>query len=289
MIALVIRLVEFSRRYAAAVIITVLLAVAVVGVLAARHLGIDTDTGKLFSSKLPWRQAVAAMARAFPQNNDLIAVVIDAATPDQAEDAAATLTTRMAADQALFQDVRQPEGGEFLRRNGLLFLPRADVQRITDEMIAAQPMLGTLAADPSTRGVFNALDLLAQGPLHGDIAADVLARPFRAAAEAIDAAAAGRYLPLSWQNLLSDRPPLPEQKRRIVLARPVLNYGAVEPGQRAIAAVHAMAQAEGFTAARGVLVRVTGPVALSDDQLAALKEGAGFAAWLRAHGFDLTK
>ena len=278
MIALVIRLVEFSRRYAAAVIITVLLAVAVVGVLAARHLGIDTDTGKLFSSKLPWRQAVAAMARAFPQNNDLIAVVIDAATPDQAEDAAATLTTRMAADQTLFQDVRQPEGGEFLRRNGLLFLPRADVQRITDEMIAAQPMLGTLAADPSTRGVFNALDLLAQGPLHGDIAADVLARPFRAAAAAIDAAAAGRYLPLSWQNLLSDRPPLPEQKRRIVLARPVLNYGAVEPGQRAIAAVHAMAQAEGFTAARGVLVRVTGPVALSDDQLAALKEGAGFAA-----------
>src|SRR5450755_1119212 len=88
MIALLIRLVEASRRHAAVLATTILITVAMVGALAARPIGIDTDTGKLFSPKLAWRQAAAQMDRAFPQNTDLLAVVIDAATPDQAEDAA---------------------------------------------------------------------------------------------------------------------------------------------------------------------------------------------------------
>jgi hopanoid biosynthesis associated RND transporter like protein HpnN len=277
-IAFVIRLVEASHRHAASLSIPILATVAVIGFVAARHIGIDTDTDKLFSPNLPWRRAAMEMDRAFPQNADLLAIVIDGATPDQAEDAAAILAQRLAASGDLFRDVREPDGGMFFRRNGLLFLAREDVQKFADEMITAQPMIGTLAADPSPRGVFNALDLFAQGPLHGEADMDALDRPFRAVAEAVTVTLDGRYQPLSWQNLLSDRKPLPRELRRFVLARPTLNYDAVEPGRRAIEAVHAAAQAEGFVAARGVRVRVTGSVALSDDQLSALEEGSGFAA-----------
>jgi uncharacterized protein len=277
-IAFVIRLVEASHRHAASLSIPILATVAVIGFVAARHIGIDTDTDKLFSPNLPWRRAAMEMDRAFPQNADLLAIVIDGATPDQAEDAAAILAQRLAASGDLFRDVREPDGGMFFRRNGLLFLAREDVQKFADEMITAQPMIGTLAADPSPRGVFNALDLFAQGPLHGEADMDALDRPFRAVAEAVTVTLDGRYQPLSWQNLLSDRKPLPRELRRFVLTRPTLNYDAVEPGRRAIEAVHAAAQAEGFVAARGVRVRVTGSVALSDDQLSALEEGSGFAA-----------
>jgi hypothetical protein len=278
LIAFVSRLVEASHRHAASLSIPILATMAVVGLVAARHIGIDTDTDKLFSPDLPWRRAAAEMDRAFPQNAELLAVVIDGATPDQAEDAAAILARRLAASDDLFRDVRQPDGGIFFRKNGLLFLAREEVQKFADEMIAAQPMIGTLAADASPRGVFNALDLFAQGPLRGEAAIDALDRPFRAVAQAVDVTLDGRYQPLSWQNLLSDRRPLPRELRRFVLARPTLNYDAVEPGRRAIEAVHAAAQAEGFVPARGVRVRVTGPVALSDDQLSALEEGAGSAA-----------
>jgi hopanoid biosynthesis associated RND transporter like protein HpnN len=278
LIGLLIRLVEASQRHAAALSIPILAGVAVVGFVAARHIGIDTDTDKLFSSQLPWRRAAAEMDRAFPQNAELLAVVVDGATPDQAEDAAAVLARSLAANRDLFQDVRQPDGGMFFRRNGLLFLSREDVQKYADKMIAAQPMLGTLSADPSPRGVFNALDLFAQGPLNGEAAIDALDRPFRAVARAVDVTLDGGYQPLSWQNLLSDSKPLPRERRRFVLTRPVLNYGAVEPGHRAIEAVHAVAEKEGFVPARGVRVRVTGSVALSDDQLSALQEGAGTAA-----------
>jgi hopanoid biosynthesis associated RND transporter like protein HpnN len=278
LIAFVIRLVEASHRHAASLSIPILATVAVIGFVAARHIGIDTDTDKLFSPNLPWRRAAMEMDRAFPQNADLLAIVIDGATPDQAEDAAAILAQRLAANSDLFRDVREPDGGMFFRKNGLLFLSRDDVQKFADEMITAQPMIGTLAADPSPRGVFNALDLFAQGPLHGEADMDALDRPFRAVAEAVNVTLDGRYQPLSWQNLLSDRKPLPRELRRFVLARPTLNYDAVEPGRRAIEAVRATAQAEGFVAARGVRVRVTGSVALSDDQLSALEEGSGIAA-----------
>ena len=41
------------------------------------HFAIDTDTSGLISTDLPWRQRDAAFAKAFPQHDDLIAIVID--------------------------------------------------------------------------------------------------------------------------------------------------------------------------------------------------------------------
>jgi hopanoid biosynthesis associated RND transporter like protein HpnN len=220
------------------------------------------------------------MDRAFPQNTNLLAVVIDGTTPDQTEDAATALAGRLAAHPELFTDVRDPEGGRFFREDGILFFSQAEVQQFADSMITAQPMLGALRADPSPRGVFDALDLFSQGAIRGEIAPGALDKPFSAVARALDATLAGRYAPLSWQNLLSDRAPSPRELRRFVLARPALNFGAVEPGHVAVAAIQSAARSAGLVPERGVRVRVTGPVALGDDQLAALSDGAGATAAL---------
>ena len=279
-IAAVVRLVGASRRNAMAVVVLVLLATAAAGYYVSRRISIDTDTSNLISANLPWRRAAAEMDRLFPQNIDLLAVVIDGATPDQTEDAASALTAQFAANRAMFRDVREPAGSLFFRRNGLLFLSLGEVQTFADSMITAQPMLGALASDPSPRGVFGALDLFSQGVVRGQISASALDRPFGAVTRAVDAALDQRYAPLSWQNLLSDRKPGPRELRRIVLARPALNFGAVEPGRRAIEEIHAAARAGGFVPENGTRVRVTGPVALSDDQLSALSDGAGLAAAL---------
>ncbi len=280
MVGLVVRIVEASRRNAAAVAVIVLLTTVAAGFYVSRQIRIDTDTSNLISPDLPWRRDAAEMDRAFPQNIDLLAVVVDGATPDQTEDAASALTARFSANSDLFRDVREPEANPFFRENGLLFLSQEEVQKFSDDTITSQPMLGALAADPSPRGVFNALDLFSQGAIRGDIPASALNRPFLAVAHAIDAAVGGHYEPLSWQNLLSDRKPGPRELRRIVLARPALNFGAVEPGRLAIDEIHTTARAMGFVPERGVRVRVTGPVALSDDQLSALSDGAGLAAGL---------
>ena len=217
LIGTVIRLVEFSRRYAATVASLVLLAAVLAGFYVAGHVRIDTDTSNLISPNQPWRRAAAEMDRAFPQNQDLLAVVIDGATPDQTEDAASMLEAQLSANTAMFQDVREPEASPFFRKNGMLFLSREEVQKFADGIITAQPMLGALAADPSARGVFNALDLFSQGSIRGDIPLNALDRPFQAVARAVDASLDERYEPLSWQNLLSERKPAQRELRRIVL------------------------------------------------------------------------
>jgi hopanoid biosynthesis associated RND transporter like protein HpnN len=279
-IAAVVRLVEWSRRRAVPVAIAALVLVGAAGFFVSGHASIDTDTSNLISPDLPWRCAAAELDRAFPQNIDLLAVVVDAPTPDLAEDAAADLADRLRALPRQFRDVRDPEGSPYFRENGLLFLPEADVQRFADSMITAQPMLGALAADPSPRGVFGALGLFSQGVIRGQIPKDALDKPFGAVGDAVQASLDGRYAPLSWQNLLGDRKPSSRELRRFVLARPTLDFADVEPGRKAVEAVRSAALAGGYTGPGGARIRVTGPVALSDDQLSALSDGVGLVAGL---------
>lgn len=275
-----VAIVDASRRHAAALTL-VLVLLAIVGAwFTATRITIDTDFDKLINPELPWRQRDAALDRAFPQNQNLLAIVIDGATADLTTDAADALSRRLVAMPELFKTVRVPEGGPFFRREGMLFLPVADVQNFSDQIIAAQPLIGTLAADPSLRGVFSSLDLMAQGVVHGDIDAAGVAAPLNGVADAVEQALAGTYRPLSWQTLLTGRKPDKRELRRFVLSQPVLDYNALEPGARAIDKVHDIARELGLTPERDVTVRVTGPVALSDDQLSTLSQGAGFTTAL---------
>ena len=132
------------------------------------HFAIDTDTVKLFPPDLPWRQHQAAFDQAFPMKADQIAVVVDALTPELAEQATASLTARLQQDPKLFPVVYRPDGGTFFQRNGLLFLPTADVKHLTDQLIAAQPLLGPLAADPSLRGLMDVFARFLEGVQHGE-------------------------------------------------------------------------------------------------------------------------
>jgi uncharacterized protein len=270
----IVEVVEFSRRHAVW-ITTCLLALTVIGaILAAQRLTIDTDIDRLMSPDLQWRQREAEMERAFPQNVDLLVLVVDGDTPDRVEDASVMLTHYLGSETNIFKTVRRAAAGDFFEREGLLFLPKQSVEKVTGQMIAAQPFLGTLATDPSLRGVFNALALAAQGVVRRTGASDQLEATFNSVADATEAALDDRYAPLSWQRLLSGREPTPRELRRIILAKPLLDYTKLQPGKRAAAAVHDAAKKLGLTPDRGVRVRVTGPVALSDAEFATLKRGA---------------
>src|SRR5690242_18126665 len=113
-------LVDACRRHAAWIALAAGVVTLLLAVYAARNISVDTDTNDLISPDLPWRQREAEMDKAFPQNVDILAVVIDAQTPDGAEDAAQALTERLQRSPELFHSVRRPDGGEFFQRNGLL-------------------------------------------------------------------------------------------------------------------------------------------------------------------------
>ena len=63
----------------------------------------------------------------------------------------------------MIRTISRPDGGEFFARNGFLFQTVDEVRRDTAELIKAEPFLGTLAADPTLRGVLGALSQSIEG------------------------------------------------------------------------------------------------------------------------------
>ncbi|MGH7125086.1 MAG: MMPL family transporter [Stellaceae bacterium] len=273
-------LVDLSRRFACVVALLGVALTAVCGYYASTHLSLDTDVDKLLDPNLPWRKREMAYDKAFPQFNNLIVIVIDGATPDQAEDAAAALADKLAPNKALFSSVTRPDGGEFFRKNGMLFLSKAEVQSFADQMIQAQPLIGTLAADPSLRGLFDTLDLTAQGIERGEAKGDELDHPFAVFADTVEASLAGKYHPLSWQSLLTGLKPTTRELRKFILVQPVLDYSDLEPGADATDAIRQAARDLDLTPERGVRVRLTGSVPLADEEFGSVTQGATLSTTL---------
>ena len=239
-----------------------------------RHIAIDTDSTKLIAEDVAWRKRELVLDAAFPQRTSLIAVVVDGATPELAEQVTATLTQRLANRPELFRAVWRPDGGEFFDRAGLLFAPIDEVAETTRALIAAQPLLGMLATDPSVRGLMDALSRILEGVQQDQARIDELARPLGKLADAFDDVVAGRAPAFSWRMLMTQRPPQPRELRRFILVQPVLDYSALQPGKRADTAIRQAANELGLDADTGARVRLTGPVPLADEELATLADGA---------------
>jgi len=240
------------------------------------HFQMTSDTTQMFSPNLDWRRREIAMTRAFPQNNDTIVVVIDGATPELAERAATALTAKLAPQTRLFAGVRRPDGGPFFAREGLLFLSSAEVASTTDQLVSAQPFLGAMAADPSLRGVSQALSTLATGVAKGQTSLTAVAEPIHALADGLQSVAAGEPTFFSWQSLFDGGASLRSPTRRFVIVQARLDYAALTPGANAADAIRDAVRALAFDPKRGVRVRLTGAAPLADEGFASLTD----RAWL---------
>ena len=267
-------LVQLSSRYAWPVILSFLLLATVSASYFTRHFAITTDSKKLLSSSLPWRQQEMMINAAFPHLVDQTVAVIDAATPEAADDAADALVKALASTPDVIRSVSRPDGGEFFERNGILLFSLDEVQRSTADLIAAQPFLGTLAADPTLRGVFRTLSQSLEGVRLGKAKLEDLKPALAAIADALELLANGRAPAFSWRALITGRAPEPSELRHLVQIQPVLDFDDLKPGGKATAVIREAVSRLGLTPEKGVKVRLTGPVALSDEEFATVADGA---------------
>jgi len=285
------RLVRLSSRYSWPVILGFLL-VAIVSVgYFTRHFVITTDSNKLLSSSLPWRQQEVMLDLAFPQRIDRIIAVIDATTPEAADNAADALVNELSPRSDVIRTISRVDGGEFFERNGILFLTLDEVRRNTAELISGQPFLGTLSADPTLRGVFRTLSQSLEGVRLGKAKLDDLKPALAAISDALELQGNGKVPAFSWRTLITGRAAEPSELRHFVNIQPVLDFGDLQPGSKATAVIREAASRLGLTPEKGVKVRLTGSVALSDEEFASIADGAvlngavtlllvGFVLWL---------
>ena len=271
---IVVALVRLSIHRPRAMLLLMALLTAGCGWLTVTRFTLDSDVTKLFPENLSWRVAERQIETAFPQRQDLILIVLDG--PDTARSGAAAdaLVAALQARPALFRSVRRPDGGAFWARHGLLYLDLPEVQAVAENLIAAQGLLGPLAADPSLRGLANLLRLMGQGLALGEAPQVPLTAPMAAFADTAEAAAQGRIAPPDWGRLVTGRTPRPLELRRLILVQPTLNYEQLSAGAAATQVIRAEAARLNIDAAHGMRLRLTGPVPMADEEFATVSGGA---------------
>lgn len=262
-----------SRHPLITVFVALLIAVSS-GVFAVRNFAITTDTGQLISKDLPWQQRQLAFDAAFPQQSDTIIVVLDAPTPEMADVASVRLEAKIKSDTVNFIESARLGSGSFFDRNGLLFLSDNEIREITDSLISSQPLLGTLAADPSLRGLAKTLSYLPLGVAADRVKLQDLAFQLDALSAAIDDVVAGRTPHYSWSNMLSGAKAAPRELRRFIRVKPRLDFSALEAGAKATEAIRAAVRELALDTSGGVRVRLTGSVPMADEEFSTIADGA---------------
>ena len=278
------RIVERSVAWAighAKLVIALALVLTIAAALyTARTLTMDTDTARMINAELPWKQQMARINAAFPQNVGLLVVMIDSKNPDTAETAAAALFAKMRERTDLFATVRRADGGHFFDQYGMMLLPTEELEQTSNSVIRAQGFLGTLSADPSLRGLFDVLSLAMEGVAHQATDFASLERPLSLISESLSSALTGSEVPLCWRCLMMvDRPVDQRELRKLILAQPKRDFQALQPGAKATAAVRQMVS-ELNLVPEGVTVRLTGQVPLNDEEFGTVAEGMGLALFL---------
>jgi uncharacterized protein len=293
----IIRAVEFCIGHFWGVVIVALILTSVAGTYTIRHFAIDTNVNNLISRDLPWRKRELEFQAAFPQTSKLILVVVDGPTPEQTGAAAHALAQGLSNRPSLFRSVEEMDGGTFFQQNRLLFLPTEDVARGTRQLVKAEPIIRVLVKDPSLRGLVRALSFALEGLKLGMYSVDDLARPFEMIAQTLESVAASQPASFSWDILLQGNGQ-PASLRRLIAVIPVLATGELEPGHKASDAIGQTAAGLQLSSKFEANVRLTGPVPISDDEFASVKEGLAlnsivtalivlFILWLALRSFRL--
>ncbi|EJW13292.1 protein export membrane protein, SecD/SecF family, putative [Rhodovulum sp. PH10] len=274
LVSAIVRTVRFCIRHARIVIGAYALIAVVCGVFAATNFAIDTDVNKLISQNLDWRQREIAFEKAFPGRFDSILVVVDAPSPEFASLAADALTERLRQNTTDFTNVEQPGGGPFFARNGLLFLPLPELEATAKGLSQAGPLVRTLAFDPSLRGLVQAMSLVVSGVKGEMVQLDSVAPAFDRISGTIETALAGKPAAFSWQALMTGKDPTASDTRRFVDVRPVLDYSSLQPGAAAAEAIRSAARDLDLAGKYQARVRLTGPIAMADEEFSTLQHGA---------------
>ena len=275
--AIVVRTIAFCSQNAWLVVAAGLLLAIGSSWYAAAHFKITTDMADLISNDIPWRQRESALEKAFPHFQTIDAV-INAPTPELADEASAALRQRLSQQKTMFPSIEDPAGGPFFAQNGLLFLDTKDLAARMSTLTQASRLIQVLAGDPSLRGVIQALQFGLLGVQGGRITLDAMTWPMTLAANTVEQVNAGKPANFSWKDLGQGKSSAPDQLLRFLIVQATLDYSALEPGLRASNAIRQAASGLDFAGKYQARLRLTGPVPLEDEEFATIKENAGLNA-----------
>jgi uncharacterized protein len=271
--SVVVSIVRTCTRFATLTLLAALAFAIGAGWYTARHFAINTDINTLISSNLDWRQRDQQFDRAFDRDSTILAVV-EAPTPELATAATSALVQKLQGDTKHFQSLQPLGSGEFFDKNGLLFLPPAELGELTGQFESGAPLIEIMAGDPSIRGLTGALETGLSGVKRGEVKLDNAGRPFNMIAQTVEDVVNKGDAIFSWRELTSDKPLTDSDRRGFIEFKPVLDFNALQPGKAATDAIRTAAADLDFPGKYHARVRLTGPVPIANEEYATVQDGA---------------
>ena len=271
--SIVVSIVKACTRFASLTVLVALVLAVAAGFYTARNFQINTDINTLISAKLDWRQRDNQFGKAFDRDSTILAVV-DSPTPELTSAASAALAQKLSGDRKHFSMVQPLGSGEFFEKNGLLYLPDAEVGELTGQFASAAPLIEIMAGDPSIRGLTGALETGLAGVKRGQVKLDNTAPPFNLIAKTLEEVLKTGNATFSWRELTSDKPLTDDDRRAFIEFKPILDFNALEPGKEATDAIRQAANDLDFKGKYDARVRLTGPVPMADEEFSTVQDGA---------------
>jgi len=271
--SIVVSIVKACTRFASVTVLVALVLAIAAGFYTARNFEINTDINTLISPDLDWRKRDNQFDQAFDRDRTILAVV-DAPTPELTSAASTALAQKLSGDTKHFESVQPLGSGEFFEKNGLLFLPAAEVGQLTSQFSSAAPLIEIMAGDPSLRGLTGALETGLAGVRRGQVKLDSTERPFSLIAQTVEHVLNTGSGTFSWRELVSDKPLTDADRRAFIEFKPILDFNALEPGKDATDAIRQAAIDLNFAGEYGARVRLTGPVPIANEEFATVADGA---------------
>ena len=271
--SIVVSVVKACTRFAPLTVLVALILAITAGYYTSQNFIINTDINTLISPDLDWRKRDNQFEKAFDRDRTILAVV-DAPTPELTSAAAAALAQKLSGDVRHFESVQPLGSGAFFEKNGLLFLPAAEVGQLTGQFESAAPLIEIMAGDPSIRGLTGALETGLAGVKRGQVKLDGTERPFTLIAQTVENVMKNGSGTFSWRELTSDKPLTDADRRSFIEFKPILDFKALEPGKDATDAIRQAARDLNLPGEYGARVRLTGPVPIANEEFATVQDGA---------------
>lgn len=239
-----------------------------------QNLGVNTNTAEMLSPDLPFQKNRQRIEAEFPQDANVIILVVDALTPEQTSQAANKLADSLKTQSDSFSSVYIPTDNDFFKQQALLFLEQDELEDLSTQLIDAQPFIGYLSQNYHLEGLF---DIVSRALKDTNESLPMDLEPLLLAINnALTHQLSGIPYAVSWQNLLAANKLNSKSNRTIVVARPKMNFEAILPAEHALTAARNTVK-QIMQDNPGIRIRITGEIALEHEELESVSSGAAIA------------
>jgi hopanoid biosynthesis associated RND transporter like protein HpnN len=258
-------LVETSRSRPRLVVALCALLTAGSVYVTATMLEIDTDKDRLLSPELRVGQSNRALAKAFPDLQDNLVVMVETDEPADARAVAEELAARLMEQPERYPGIFLPGDAPFYEDFGLYYLDRDDLDEVAVRVEKAGPMLATLADRPELAILLGALTHVVESAEGLSSIGEDGSRILDRAALAVERFNEGGHAPIAWEDLLFEDLGGEHANPQLLFVRPAGDLTQLEPVLKAIMDIRAMAR--DLAPRPGLRVRVTGDRAVHSEEM----------------------